>query len=249
MSGSGYQQGFGQQPGRPYQPSQMTFGQQPFGAFQSPGYGQRFGSTQDLGNGMNMKQMGPSMLPFRSSGPDYFPQRPLPFQQNPTVDYFPQRPGSQPSMVAPENNPMQKMGPDGIGHGGVSNFPARAYPYMPPTLPQPTPQPAPQPTPNQSPPPPPGVTTDPSGRMTYGGQPVKFDGTRYVYDTTPFVPGAGQWGQYGAPGAGGFTLDQSSGKNMILGGANGPQMYNAEGLVQGGQAPQNFVNYLNSYRR
>lgn len=111
----------------------------------------------------------------------------------------------------------------------------------------------PQSQPNQLPPgqptPPQGVTTGPDGRMTYGGQPVKFDGTKYVYDTNPLNPGAGQFGNLGAPGAGGFTLDQSSGKNMILGGANGPQMYNAEGLVQGGQAPQNYVNWLNSYGR
>lgn len=85
--------------------------------------------------------------------------------------------------------------------------------------------------------------------MFGGDQPVKYENGRLTFDTQPFVPGAGQFGQYGAPGANGFSLDTTGGINRIVGGANGPQIYNAEGLVQGSPAPQNFVNYLNSYRR
>lgn len=208
------------------------------------------GLTQNLGNGMSFRQMGPSMLPFRNSGPDYFPQRPGSTQDMGGGMSMRQM---GPSMLPPWM--QQKAWTPPPPPGTTPQQPTQPPPTQPPGQPKPPgdfgplpPGQPPTPPPNQ-PAPPPGVTTDPSGRMTYGGQPVKFNGTKYVYDTTPFVPGAGQWGQYGAPGAGGFTLDQSSGKNMILGGANGPQMYNAEGLVQGGQAPQNFVNYLNSYRR
>jgi hypothetical protein len=248
--------------GSSFQPQQQW--QPPNQGMLKPAFG---GQTQDMGNGLSMRQMGPSMLPpNRMNTPAFNPMRTDPTGQRPPghygVDSFPPRPGA-PGSIRPPMIQDGLMMPNQTGPSMVQPWmqPKAWTPPAPPGQPQMPPQQPPgmpppqQPQQPQQPQLPPGIPAHIASQIkmgpegpTYLGQRVKFDGTQMRFDDTPFVPGQ-QYGQFGAPGAGGFGLDQSSGVNMITGGANGPQMYNAEGLVQGGQAPQNFVNYLNSYRR
>lgn len=72
------------------------------------------------------------------------------------------------------------------------------------------------------------------------------------FNPTPFVPGMGQYGEYGNPGPGGFTGSVKNGMNYINNGSR-DTLYQPQGLNQNdGAMDQNmvsFLNYLNSYGR
>lgn len=243
------------------------------------GYGQSSGGFPNQGwqppRPLNFRNSGeesfparPGSLPFRSSGEEFFPQRPG------TPGFVPRTGGVYSQGPRPGSDMGNGLQMKQAGPSMSPEYWQGQKPWTPPGAPPPPP--GIQPPPQQPPPPgqPQRPTVDsiiasnpimaanpalyrsllnvgPDGSITFGGQRSKLENGKLVADTSgnTLNPGMGQFGQLGAPGAGGFTLDTSSGRNMILGGANGPQMYNAEGLVQGGQAPQNYVNWLNSYRR
>ena len=210
---------------------QRQNGQAPLGGFD--------GKTQDMGNNLFSRQMGPSMLPDQG----------IAWGGLAPHNRF------QPGRTDQSAGAKVYTPPSGQPNGSFQP-PPPPNPYTPPPTTQPDPYkpPVTSGTPTMIP----GVPehlmnqiTMDQGRMLYGPdkQAVKWDGTQLRFDDTPFNPGAGQFGQYGQPGAGGqFSGEVKNGMNYINNG-NQSTLWGSQGLDSGGPEFGKFVDYLNSYRR
>ena len=105
-------------------------------------------------------------------------------------------------------------------------------------------------------PPPFSMNQQPPNPMMGGGV-MGANGQRYADRNSspraptsgPFVAGAGMFGPYGQPGAGGFRGEVENGMNYINNGNGQRTLFQSQGLDSGGPELGNFVNYMNSYRR